>query len=56
MCIYALLEVGFGLADEGLVHGSRFDGLTGKCVMGPANRGLTAENDAGEEAQSGTSG
>ncbi|KAF3927989.1 hypothetical protein ABW20_dc0110528 [Dactylellina cionopaga] len=27
------------------VHGSRFDGLTGKCVMGPSNRGLSAEDE-----------
>lgn len=38
------------------VHGSRFDGLTGKCVMGPSNRGLAAEDEAGKQAQSGTSG
>jgi Rieske Fe-S protein len=38
------------------IHGSRFDGLTGKCVMGPAIRGLHAEDGAAEEAQEGTSG
>ncbi|KAI5815658.1 gamma-glutamylputrescine oxidoreductase [Pyronema omphalodes] len=38
------------------VHGSRFDGLTGKCVMGPSIHGLAAENEAGEKAQEGESG
>jgi Rieske Fe-S protein len=38
------------------IHGSRFDGLTGKCVMGPAIRGLSAEDEAAEKVQAGESG
>lgn len=44
------------LLTERVVHGSRFDGPTGKCVMGPSNRGLTAENERAEKAQIETSG
>jgi len=32
------------------VHGSRFDGMTGKCVFGPSNRGLSADDEKAEEA------
>lgn len=28
------------------IHGSRFDGATGKCVAGPSNRGLGVEDEA----------
>lgn len=38
------------------IHGSRFDGLTGKCLMGPSNVGLGAENEAAQKAQVGVSG
>ncbi|KAI5803742.1 gamma-glutamylputrescine oxidoreductase [Geopyxis carbonaria] len=38
------------------VHGSRFDGGTGKCVMGPSIHGLAAEDGRAEEAQKGESG
>lgn len=38
------------------VHGSRFDGKTGKCVMGPSNRGLKSKDEAAAEAQAATSG
>lgn len=39
------------LLTERTVHGSRFDGPTGKCVMGPSNRGLNAENERAKKAQ-----
>ncbi|KAF8541004.1 hypothetical protein BDD12DRAFT_879549 [Trichophaea hybrida] len=32
------------------VHGSRFGGLTGKCVMGPAIRSLATKGEAVEKA------
>ncbi|TGZ76175.1 DAO-domain-containing protein [Ascodesmis nigricans] len=32
------------------VHGSRFDGKTGKCVMGPSNRGLAPEDEMAKQA------
>lgn len=38
------------------IHGSRFDGLTGKCVMGPSNRGLKSKDEAAADAQAETSG
>lgn len=38
------------------VHGSRFEGKTGRCVMGPSNRGLKNKDEAAAEAQQGTSG
>ncbi|KAF3916475.1 hypothetical protein ABW20_dc0100430 [Dactylellina cionopaga] len=34
----------------GLLHGSRFDAQTGKCVFGPANRDLTANDQAAKDA------
>ncbi|KAK6513173.1 hypothetical protein TWF506_009337 [Arthrobotrys conoides] len=36
------------------VHGSRFDGLTGKCIFGPSNRGLAAEDEAATIAVEGS--
>lgn len=38
------------------VHGSRFDGLTGKCVMGPAIHGLKPEDEAAKRNTMGESG
>ncbi|KAK6543709.1 hypothetical protein TWF694_000444 [Orbilia ellipsospora] len=35
------------------VHGSRFDGGTGKCVFGPSNRGLGVEDDEAKAAVEG---
>lgn len=32
-----------------IVHGSRFDGQTGRCVMGPSNRNLTPEDANAED-------
>ncbi|EPS36444.1 hypothetical protein H072_9997 [Dactylellina haptotyla CBS 200.50] len=32
------------------LHGSRFDAETGRCVSGPANRGLTTHDEAAKEA------
>ncbi len=31
------------------VHGSRFDGVTGRCVMGPSNCDLHPENELAKE-------
>lgn len=38
------------------VHGSRFDGKTGKCVMGPAIHGLSPEDANAKKAADGVSG
>jgi len=32
-----------------VVHGSRFDGATGRCVMAPSNCNLHPENDLAKE-------
>ncbi|RPA99868.1 FAD/NAD(P)-binding domain-containing protein [Choiromyces venosus 120613-1] len=36
--------------------GDRYDGVTGKCIMGPSNRGLGAESEIAEQVQVGSSG
>lgn len=38
------------------VHGSRFDGTTGKCIMGPSIHGLHPEDDRAKLAAKGESG
>ncbi|KAF3915394.1 hypothetical protein AA313_de0207879 [Arthrobotrys entomopaga] len=35
------------------VHGSRFEGTTGKCVFGPSNRGLGVEDEEAKKAVEG---
>ncbi|KAF8470785.1 FAD dependent oxidoreductase-domain-containing protein [Kalaharituber pfeilii] len=38
------------------VHGSRFDGKTGRCIMGPAIHGLTPEDENAKMVAAGESG